>query len=347
MKRILMATIFIMFAVICCSGEAYAAGKISSISISLKDVDEGGAGVPYTCHVSSGGYTSVIDVSAPEFAKPGQKITITVVLSPIDGYRFVTSGEKKTTVRCDGGKLVSRSIKADEATVKVSYVTKMELCPVSGESLYVDDDVLHWEGVPYCGKYRVNLSGAENKNILVTDETELDLSQFVTTDEEVKVKIQAIPKNGQEKYLFESKWTSLDDSVSASEDNTVTGVFVGKLPSLRFKESDGQYATGWQRIGGTWYLFGPDGYARTGFADIGGNRYYLDPQTAGMQTGWLLHELNWYFFDESGAMRHGWIQEAPGGKWYYLDKASGVLWTNATTPDGYYVDGSGAWVEGR
>ena len=31
--------------------------------------------------------------------------------------------------------------------------------------------------------------------------------------------------------------------------------------------------------------------------------------------------------------------------WYYLDKDNGVMLSNATTPDGYKVDASGAWIQ--
>ena len=37
----------------------------------------------------------------------------------------------------------------------------------------------------------------------------------------------------------------------------------------------------------------------------------------------------------------GW--QAINGKWYYLG-SNGVMYANTTTPDGRYVDGSGAWI---
>ena len=39
----------------------------------------------------------------------------------------------------------------------------------------------------------------------------------------------------------------------------------------------------------------------------------------------------------------GWFLDS-NGKWYYFDN-SGALYTNGTTPDGYKVDESGAWIE--
>lgn len=46
----------------------------------------------------------------------------------------------------------------------------------------------------------------------------------------------------------------------------------------------------------------------------------------------------WYFFNEAGYMRTGWISW--NGSWYYCD-SSGAMLTSTTTPDGYYVDENG------
>ena len=45
-------------------------------------------------------------------------------------------------------------------------------------------------------------------------------------------------------------------------------------------------------------------------------------------------------------MRTGWIQ-AGDGKYYYCDLTNGNMLTNTWTPDNYYVDASGAWVQGK
>ena len=44
----------------------------------------------------------------------------------------------------------------------------------------------------------------------------------------------------------------------------------------------------------------------------------------------------------SGEMQTGW--QAVGGRWYYMG-SNGVMYANTWTPDGRYVDGSGAWVQ--
>ena len=73
-------------------------------------------------------------------------------------------------------------------------------------------------------------------------------------------------------------------------------------------------------VNGQWYLFDVNGYMLTGWADVGGK---------------------WYYLNADGAMAIGWIQADT--KWYYLG-SDGAMLSSTTTPDGYLVDASGAWV---
>ena len=80
-----------------------------------------------------------------------------------------------------------------------------------------------------------------------------------------------------------------------------------------------------------WFAFDEQGYMRTGwYTDTHGDTYYLYPHSDGslghMVTGWQ------------------WID----GKCYYFNPVSdgtrGKLYKNCVTPDGYRVNGEGAWM---
>lgn len=100
---------------------------------------------------------------------------------------------------------------------------------------------------------------------------------------------------------------------------------------------------GWVQKDGAWYymdgqnkpvtdwLLGPDG------------RWYFLDKAGVMKTGWLQIGSTWYFLNADGAMAVGWVQGADG-KWYYL-QANGAMAAEVTTPDGYYVDKDGVWVQ--
>jgi glucan-binding YG repeat protein len=89
--------------------------------------------------------------------------------------------------------------------------------------------------------------------------------------------------------------------------------------------------------------------------DTDGNWYYLSETHDGWfghkMNGWYLDssDNNWYYLNTvTGSMAKGWQQI--GEKWYYLAEESqrathtyGSMYRNELTPDGYFVDNSGAW----
>lgn len=58
-------------------------------------------------------------------------------------------------------------------------------------------------------------------------------------------------------------------------------------------------------------------------------------------TGWNEIDGEWYYFDNNGYMKTGWIQQAKNN-WYYLND-SGVMAKN-TTINGYVLDSVGVWI---
>lgn len=62
--------------------------------------------------------------------------------------------------------------------------------------------------------------------------------------------------------------------------------------------------------------------------------------TAYGASGWQQQEDGWYYYNVDGGVKTGWIMDK--GKGYYLDE-NGLCAVDTITPDGYYVDGSGAW----
>ena len=72
-------------------------------------------------------------------------------------------------------------------------------------------------------------------------------------------------------------------------------------------------------------------------------RYVKDDGSYSMAS-WIEDKGNYYMTDASGLMLTGW--QWIDGKCYYLDPADGgAMAVSKTTPDGYRVDESGAWVD--
>ena len=103
---------------------------------------------------------------------------------------------------------------------------------------------------------------------------------------------------------------------------------------LRFSDgtwpmADRTGAYHWEKINGKWWAFDETGYAKTGWLrdeDYGG-WFYMDPEH-GMQTGWVLLNGVWYYFNPIS------------------DGKRGIMYAGQRTPDGYYVDKNGVW-DGR
>ena len=75
--------------------------------------------------------------------------------------------------------------------------------------------------------------------------------------------------------------------------------------------------------------------------------YYLQYGTGEMLTGWQLIDGKWYYFNPVAPTATWNYDEATGG-WTYNGSTSrpyGSMYQNEMTPDGYWVDENGAWVQ--
>ena len=144
------------------------------------------------------------------------------------------------------------------------------------------------------------------------------------------------------------------DSVKGTIDS-ITGIITGETNSfvndgkshwmmdehgwwLRFADNtypkgsvrdSGSVSHCWEQINGKWWAFDEAGYAKTGWLrdeDYGG-WFYMDLER-GMQTGWVLLDGAWYYFNPNS------------------DGKRGIMYAGQRTPDGYYVDKNGVW-DGR
>ena len=106
-----------------------------------------------------------------------------------------------------------------------------------------------------------------------------------------------------------------------------------------FKSSGAMIASDWLYNNHSWYYLRDSGSMATGWIKDSGSWYYLNNSGA-MATGWVKDSGSWYYLKDSGTMATGWVKDS--GSWYYL-ASSGKMLHNTYTPDGYYVDASGAW----
>ena len=106
-----------------------------------------------------------------------------------------------------------------------------------------------------------------------------------------------------------------------------------------FTSSGAMIASDWLYDNHSWYYLKDSGAMATGWMKDSGSWYYLN-KSGSMATGWVKDSGSWYYLNNSGSMATGWVKDS--GSWYYL-ASSGKMLHNTYTPDGYYVDASGAW----
>ena len=69
--------------------------------------------------------------------------------------------------------------------------------------------------------------------------------------------------------------------------------------------------------------------------------WFRNPDGSFPAAEWMYIRDAWYYFDEQGYLAvNRWIEWK--GRWYCV-AADGRMYADCRTPDGYYVDGSGAW----
>jgi len=127
------------------------------------------------------------------------------------------------------------------------------------------------------------------------------------------------------------------------------------------------FFTGFKTVDGSTFFYEAGNKVVSEFCYFDGELYYFDDEGK-MVTGWFIdeHSGNLYYFENDGASKSGWILE--DGIWYYLEDfkcvtgwkeiltedgescwfyfdQDGKMYANCETPDGYFVNEDGVWVE--
>ena len=171
-----------------------------------------------------------------------------------------------------------------------------------------------------------------------------------------KKRLEDIYKNN---HTFDAKNKLREEAREYSRNHTTSWINNGN--GWWYQESDGTYpANTWKNINETWYHFDASGYMQTGWLNLDGTWYYLNDDGSMAKDTWI---DGTYYVDASGAwVVEGWQQNSYGwwyqrangtypasewetinGTWYYFD-ANGYMLADKATPDGYYVDANGAWI---
>ena len=94
---------------------------------------------------------------------------------------------------------------------------------------------------------------------------------------------------------------------------------------------------------GKTYYFDSNYKTLKGWNYADGNWYYFNDYGAAVVKIWLKSGNKWYFMQADGTMATDkWVQWY--NKWYYVG-SDGAMYSNRYTPDGYWVNANGVWVQ--
>lgn len=90
---------------------------------------------------------------------------------------------------------------------------------------------------------------------------------------------------------------------------------------------------------------------RPGWQMVNGEWYYFD-ENGSLKLGWVQDtDGRWYYMNNNGSMAKGWVKSSASGLWYYLDQTNGDMLINRWLCDPesgrwYYLDENGAMCTG-
>lgn len=315
------------------SGIAFAAEnreKITKIYLTVDSSIEAGDSDSDVNVTKSDGKFSIDEVEVTNDTgewDPGDKPKIKVTLEANDGYYFSTTSSSafKFYGNADVSS-VSASRKNSNSTMTVTITLEALTGDLSIDEVEWNDTyspVATWEEGQGAKSYQVRLYRGSSSvtEAFTTTNTYYNFANYFTRTGEYFFRVRSVGSNSKKGEWVESDSMTIDDYQLSRIQN---GYYSNSTPTSNDNGPGSNNAQSgyWLQDGVGWWYRNANGSYTT--------------------NGWQYINNIWYCFDSVGYMRTGWILY--NNNWYYCDLSTGAMWANTTTPDGYRVDGNGAWI---
>ena len=237
---------------------------------------------------------------------------IVIYLAARDGYYFNIT--KASQIKLRGCTYKSAARQNSSTTLAVTVVvTDVERAIGEVEEMKLSDKgVCSWEPVGGAGSYEVRFMRDTTRvgGTQTVQGTSLDCGQYLI-------------RGGT--YHFQIRAVHADDPTVKGDWADSPDIYVSDAQAKEYRE-----AAEAAESAGDW------------IPDKNGWRFRL-PDGTFVANAWRKINKEWYYFLPNSYIARGWTQI--DGSWYYLDPATGKMWVNTTTPDGYTLGIDGRRAE--
>lgn len=363
-KRRWAAAVLMLMLVICSAFPAFAATRpINSVSLRItSDIQAGSSGG--NVEVSAGDSRYYVEdcyiTNEPSRNwNNGTKPKVRITLGVSDESYYFKSGFSKSNITISGEDATISSVSRSNSQKLVINVTLAAVDKGSGEyNLEVDD--LQWDegqGHGYWAesedakRYEVKVyrgSSLLNTSTLTTTNPTYDFSSYITKSGTYTFRVRAVYNSSYKGEWKESSEWYVDSELARefrnSNQSGTTSSSTGPSNSSGTGSSGGPGMSGNSSGINTSGNSGGPGVTNNSGAWLLDNVgwWYCNADRSYTVNNWQYINNKWYYFNEHGYMVTGWVL------WknlYYYCGPNGDMLTNTWTPDGYYVDGNGVWVE--
>lgn len=281
----------------------------------------------------SGGQCSYDDVeilNEPDQWSGGDVPRIRISLTAYSGYYF--SGVSKDMFVLSGSqnpKYSSTSVEGGSDKTTLRLTVKLEELDTDRDSLTVDNiswlgdsGIGEWSDSNQARSYQVKLTRDDKDigSVYSTTSTSYDFSGLITRRGDYTFSVRVIDHGGNKGYWEESDIFYVDS-----------------------RTADDFYDNNRGSYGSNDNYGGPGNISYGQWLQDSTGWWFKNSNGSYTQNNWQYINGCWYFFNSQGYMQTGWILW--NNKWYYCDTRTGAMWHDTTTPDGYRVDSSGAWIQ--
>lgn len=321
-------------------------GQISSVAMKIKseiEADRSDSNVEIT--VTSNRYVLedyyVTNEPAGEW-KGGSKPRIKVTLRTSTEDYYFRTGFSKSDVSLSGAEATVTSVSRLNSTTLVVNITLAAIDAGSG-GYDLEINELSWDedrGRAYWGEcgdakyYEVRVyrgTSLLNTSTLTTSNDSYSLAGYLTRSGDYVFRVRAVYNS-----TYKGPWKESDvwyvDSDTARE-----------MRRISDSQSDGNPGGGPSGSGSSVSGGPTSGYHSGAWLLDKVGWWYCNADRSYTVNNWQYINDRWYYFNGQGYMVTGWVL------WknlYYYCGPNGDMLTSTWTPDGYYVDSAGVWVQG-